>query len=118
MDNKNFLPLWLEYNLKFYRFICYYLIYFNYIKEYDYICFTFYDWYKKLYVYNFLSFVCNFRGNNTRKIFIKNVLKYRKRKYVIFDDIYYTDYIYHIIIYDICYLYYYKKFSSKCYLII
>jgi hypothetical protein len=38
--------------------------------------------------------------------------KYRKRKYVIFDNIFYTDYIY-----DIYYLYYYKKFSSKCYLI-
>jgi hypothetical protein len=118
MNNKNFLPLWLKYNFKFYDFIYCYLMIFNYSRQHDYICFFFYEWYKSLNVLNHISYLCNVREKEIGKIFIRNIIEYRKRKYVIFDNIYYTDYIYHIIISDICYLYYYKKFSSKCYLII
>jgi hypothetical protein len=66
----------------------------------------------------FYQFLFKFKQKNINKIFIKNVIRYQKYNYVIFDKVYYTDYIYQIIIKDIYFLYYYKKHSNKCYLII
>lgn len=71
-----------------------------------------------IHIKKFIFFFYKFKQKNINKNFIKNVIKYEKYNYVIFDNIYYTDYIYHIIISDIYFLFYYKKFSSKCYLII
>lgn len=63
-------------------------------------------------------FLFRFKQKNINKIFIKNIIIYDRFNYIIFDNIYYTDYIYYIIISDINILYYFKKFSNKCYLII
>jgi hypothetical protein len=65
-----------------------------------------------------LYFLYKFKQKNINKVFIKNVIQYDKFNYVTFNNIYYTDYIYYIIIHDIYILFYFKKFSNKCYLIV
>lgn len=71
-----------------------------------------------IHIKKFIFFLYRFKQKNINKNFIKNVIKYEVQSYVIFDNIYYTDYKYHIILSDIYFLYYHKKYSNKCYLVI
>lgn len=108
-----FIFKWYKRHSKFFKLCYYHLISFNSLEV------IVYAWsINRYYTYSIIPFFFKFRKKKFKKNFIKDKLIYKKKKYVIYDNIYYTDYIYHIIIYDINYLYYHKKFSSKCYLII